>query len=628
MGNSAAGEAVVLDLQLLPPEIIYRVLEQVSWQDRQSFALVSRTTAGFALNEEYWRWMGLRLAMEDLVYVPNQLPASEGTWRETFLRAYTFRERWATVRHAALPVMAPPTDELPATETFHIGVCARFRPRLSETEMARLCSNGPSLRPDQVPRTVVVPLHQRLQMIRKQHECTHEEALRLLWGGQHMDPWAEARVTESQINSEADATIVTESDAVSNVQQAEDKDGDHSRAPAGVISVSTKAAILCCPSVGLRQFRFQRVFDHFSSQAQVYAAAAHPLVVEFVNGFNCTLFCFGQTGSGKTHTMFGADANSSSTLRPTPETGLVARMCGEVVTALQQRRRAGLSCQLQMAYIEVFGEKVFDLLRDSEEVGAWHGVAARSVMDGHASVPVDSLSTVETLLREGEERKRRAATAMNEFSSRAHTLLFLHLNQTHPETQRSIRSVLCLADLGGSEQVEQSRATGERLVEAVQINMGLFALQNCILALTRRRKHIPFASSQLTSLLQAALAGQSRTMVIVTGSMEGVHALQTMNALRFGERCQRIKTSAAMTTSVSEEVIITINSTLKRLEQEIRTSETWHTEKITRQDRDGTTEVVLKTVPRGAEHLRMEYERLLETRCILLGEKKSPSHQM
>ena len=44
------------------------------------------------------------------------------------------------------------------------------------------------------------------------------------------------------------------------------------------------STILCCPSVGLRHFRFHRVFDSDANQRQVYDVAGRSLVSDFMNG--------------------------------------------------------------------------------------------------------------------------------------------------------------------------------------------------------------------------------------------------------------------------------------------------------------------------------------------------------
>jgi len=70
---------------------------------------------------------------------------------------------------------------------------------------------------------------------------------------------------------------------------------------------------------------------------------------------------------------------------------------------------------------------------------------------------VESLDDVKLALRTGDACKRRAATAMNERSTRAHNIFILSLKQTCLDTGVSRSSKLFLADLGGSEQVKKSQ---------------------------------------------------------------------------------------------------------------------------------------------------------------------------
>ena len=90
----------------------------------------------------------------------------------------------------------------------------------------------------------------------------------------------------------------------------------------------------------------------------------------------------------------------------------------------------------------------------------------------------------------------------------------------------------------------QSALAGERLQEAVNINLGLLALKNVIDALHARRAHVPWGNDQLTALLQASLGGAGRTAVLVTGRPEGSHAHETLQALRFAEGCASVELRA------------------------------------------------------------------------------------
>ena len=54
-------------------------------------------------------------------------------------------------------------------------------------------------------------------------------------------------------------------------------------------------------------------------------------------------------------------------------------------------------------------------------------VGHRIVLDGATDVPVADMDEVSRLLAQGDAQKRRSATAMNEHSTRAHTVIVLSL---------------------------------------------------------------------------------------------------------------------------------------------------------------------------------------------------------
>lgn len=52
-----------------------------------------------------------------------------------------------------------------------------------------------------------------------------------------------------------------------------------------------------------RTFCFDNVFDESTTQEMIYESVVKPLVNNFKDGYNCTVFTYGQTGTGKTYTM-------------------------------------------------------------------------------------------------------------------------------------------------------------------------------------------------------------------------------------------------------------------------------------------------------------------------------------
>ena len=196
-----------------------------------------------------------------------------------------------------------------------------------------------------------------------------------------------------------------------------------------------RRVLAVAPGVGLREFAFDAVFGETATQAAVYERSARPLVADFVNGFNGAMLVYGQTGSGKTHTMFGPSSPCSSfDGGPGTETlGIVPRACEEILSAVRRRATeagGGVRWALQASYVEVFGQDVFDLLAGGARVGQSRVASRRYVTDGDASVDVRTAEDIARVLKTGDAQKRRAATAMNDRSSRAHAVFSLTLTQT------------------------------------------------------------------------------------------------------------------------------------------------------------------------------------------------------
>lgn len=85
-----------------------------------------------------------------------------------------------------------------------------------------------------------------------------------------------------------------------------------------------------------------------------------PLVDSLLAGFNVCLFGYGQTGSGKTYTMMGSDGENNR--------GIIPRFYSDLLHRLQKMKESGtieaLNCEV--SYFEVYNERIYDLLRKSE----------------------------------------------------------------------------------------------------------------------------------------------------------------------------------------------------------------------------------------------------------------------
>lgn len=106
-------------------------------------------------------------------------------------------------------------------------------------------------------------------------------------------------------------------------------------------------------------------------------------------------------------------------------------------------------------------------------------------------------------------------TGMNERSSRSHSVFALHLRAAHAGQGIVLNGTLSLVDLAGSERVDRSQVTGAQLKETVAINKSLSALADVFVAIGNKQPHIPFRNSKLTYLLQPALSGDGKTLMVL-----------------------------------------------------------------------------------------------------------------
>ncbi|KAK7250159.1 hypothetical protein SO694_00006554 [Aureococcus anophagefferens] len=508
------------------------------------------------------------------------------TWRDAFEGLETARYCWEA-------------GGGPARRVFRITVAVRFRPTVRD-------AGGD----DDAAAKVTMPLHQRLAAMRAGCEGAFDRraALRkVLCENQNRSPASDfGAVVEKRKGAPAPK----------KVELAKASSADRSAAVLRVDDAE-KEILTIAPGCGLRSFRFDDVFEAARGQAFVYDAVARPLVCDLVNLKNGTLFAFGQTGSGKTHSVFGGDGGGADAR------GVVPRMLAEILGAAKALER--FAPKLAMSYVEIDGDELTDLLKDDAKVAQNAAAAQRWVLEGHAAVHVESLDGALALLDAGHARKKRAATRMNERSSRAHAVLVLTLTRTLSDGGRRSAS-LFVADLGGSEQLKRSKADADitkaagkandddegagwaeyyaqrsRLQEAQKINLGLFALKRVVHALRRGSKFVPWMDSKLTMLLRPGLGGGARTACLVCAAPEprtvwksttglgGPHqtselsisikstprnALETVHALRFGEQCGALETEQQGGSAFTK-AIEALNAKIAAVQKAIEAKERW-----------------------------------------------------
>ncbi|KAL1304947.1 hypothetical protein AAFC00_003858 [Neodothiora populina] len=311
------------------------------------------------------------------------------------------------------------------------------------------------------------------------------------------------------------------------------------------------------------EYVYDNVFSAYDNNARVYDSAAKRLVRRVMEGYNGTVFAYGMTGTGKTFSMQGT-ANSP---------GVIPLAITDIFSYI--RENPNREFLLRVSYLEIYNEKLFDLLSLSSSNGqqqeeiklredSRRGVYATPLKEEIVQSPNQLLRVI----AKGDQARKVAGTQFNARSSRSHAVVQIVVEsreRTSPNTPTSHRhdvvapggvlvSTLSLIDLAGSEKAADNR---ERRTEGSHINKSLLTLGTVIARLSvdeegdkpaeKGQKHLPYRDSKLTRLLQPALSGGSLVSILCTiqlssaaasAAAAATHTNETLNTLKFASRAK------------------------------------------------------------------------------------------
>ncbi|XP_041837932.1 kinesin-like protein KIF16B isoform X2 [Melanotaenia boesemani] len=287
----------------------------------------------------------------------------------------------------------------------------------------------------------------------------------------------------------------------------------------------------------------------FVSQEKVFRDLGSDVLKAAFEGYNACVFAYGQTGSGKSHTMMGTPGDA----------GLIPRICEGLFSRISEAmRRDEASFRTEVSYLEIYNERVRDLLR-RKSTQTYNLRVREHPKDGPyvedlSKHLVQNYSDVEELMEAGNINRTTASTGMNDVSSRSHAIFTINFTQAKFDAEMPSETVskIHLVDLAGSERADATGATGVRLKEGGNINKSLVTLGNVISALAdmtqdgvntnlkKKSVFVPYRDSVLTWLLKDSLGGNSKTIMIATISPADVNYGETLSTLRYANRAKNI----------------------------------------------------------------------------------------
>ncbi|XP_021857174.1 kinesin-like protein KIN-14P isoform X1 [Spinacia oleracea] len=325
------------------------------------------------------------------------------------------------------------------------------------------------------------------------------------------------------------------------------------------------------PNDSQKSFRFNKVYGPMSTQAEVFSDT-QPLIRTILDGYNVCIFAYGQTGSGKTYTMSGPDNAAKE------DWGVNYRALDDLFQ-ISEDRRSFFSYEIGVQMIEIYNEQIRDLLSSDgsqKKLGILATPQAHGLAVPDASMhPVRSTEDVIELMDIGLSNRSVSSTAMNERSSRSHSVVTIHVQGKDLKSGATSHGSLHLVDLAGSERVDRSEATGDRLKEAQHINKSLSALGDVIFSLSQKNPHVPYRNSKLTQVLQASLGGRAKTLMFVQVNPDVSSYSESLSTLKFAERVSGVELGAARSSKEGRDVrelmdqMASLKDTIAKKDEEI-----------------------------------------------------------
>ncbi|XP_068404314.1 kinesin-like protein KIF11 isoform X2 [Eschrichtius robustus] len=312
-----------------------------------------------------------------------------------------------------------------------------------------------------------------------------------------------------------------------------------------------------------KTYTFDMVFGASTKQIDVYRSVVCPILDEVIMGYNCTIFAYGQTGTGKTFTMEGERSpNEEYTWEEDPLAGIIPRTLHQIFEKLTDN---GTEFSVKVSLLEIYNEELFDLLNPSSDVSERlqmfddprnkRGV----IIKGLEEITVHNKDEVYQILEKGAAKRTTAATLMNAYSSRSHSVfsVTIHMKETTIDGEELVKiGKLNLVDLAGSENIGRSGAVDKRAREAGNINQSLLTLGRVITALVERTPHVPYRESKLTRILQDSLGGRTRTSIIATISPASLNLEETLSTLEYAHRAKNILNKPEVNQKLTKKALI------------------------------------------------------------------------
>ena len=338
-------------------------------------------------------------------------------------------------------------------------------------------------------------------------------------------------------------------------------------------------------------FDFDRTFTPDTDQREVYAEVDE-LMLCALDGYNVCLMTYGQSGSGKTYTMLGdicyMDDGSVDI------TNFGVHLLGlDQLFNVSRERRDRFEDRFTLSVVEVNGEKLSDLISGTA-FGEARGVEAsatterksskssrrsedeaysqmssksrkleiRTNGDGetfvqgavtvHISTLEDAYELWKQVLSLRSSRLKEIGTDLESHDMASHLIATLRVISTNIATGIGTQGKIQFVDFAGADLIrstskpKSSKGTDDILVpvgntfEWKYANKSLSTFVDVISARAQFARDVPYRNSTVTHLLQDALEGDTKVIMLLCLSSDPKDMQQTASALRLAMKLKNV----------------------------------------------------------------------------------------
>lgn len=271
--------------------------------------------------------------------------------------------------------------------------------------------------------------------------------------------------------------------------------------------VQKKYDVKNTPVLHKNDFKFSKVFDIDYMNEDIYRHFGEEMILNFLSGSNSTFYLYGQTGSGKTHTLLGYNK----------EPGILHYILNKLTK--HTTKRISSSC-LKVTCYQLYYNKIYDIFSFNKHVQGYENGNDDYVIPGLEEKSINS-DNYNSIVEEIKNNRHVSVSSENDTSSRSHLIIEIKFTN----------NVFRLIDLAGSEKLKNVK--NNSIQENGDINKSILSWKECIRALRRKSKYIPYRGHLLTRVLKNSFINNASTCVLGTISCENRNSGDSLNTLKY-----------------------------------------------------------------------------------------------